>query len=381
MPHFAANLVFDGQKFIKNAYISFDDDGTIYYISSENEALVEKHGLSFYNGILCPGFVNSHCHLELSGSIPYNYKEKRLSKFIKHVIANRNENPNIKKIKLFDRIMFENGISVVGDISNTDISCDIKQNSKIKYHTFVELSGLNKDESLSRYKFGKKTLQSFKNKGLTAELTLHSLYSVSGELLNLVTSNKQDILSIHFMESPEEKDLFEGKLGNLFNIMEQIFPDYQPLVTNVEELTKILQGLSASQIILVHNVMLEQRLLSDEIFKYCLCPKSNMNISGLLPNRDFVKSLAKEFIVGTDSMVSNDKLCILSEIKLLADNFEFLELAQLLEAATLNGAKALKCDAAFGSLEIGKKPGLILIEDVDLKNLKLTESSSVKRLI
>lgn len=82
MPHFAANLIFDGQKFIKNAYISVDGDGIINYVSNEGEALIEKHGLSFYNGILCPGFVNSHCHLELSSDTPYNYKEKVLANLL-----------------------------------------------------------------------------------------------------------------------------------------------------------------------------------------------------------------------------------------------------------------------------------------------------------
>lgn len=277
--------------------------------------------------------------------------------------------------------MFENGISVVGDISNTDISCDIKQNSKIKYHTFVELSGLDKDASLSRYKFGENILRSFKNKGLTAGLTLHSLYSVSEELVKLVSSIEEDILSIHFMESPEEKDLFNTKSGSLFDMMKQIHPDFKPLLTDISQMDAIMNSFSASKLILVHNVMLEHRFIFDENIKYCLCPKSNITIIGRLPDENFVKSIAKEFIVGTDSIVSNDELCILSEIKVLADSYKFLELAELLQAATLNGAKALKCDDFYGSFEIGKKPGLILIEDVDLKNLKLTENSVVKRLI
>ncbi len=381
MPHFAANLIFDGQEFIKNAYISTDENGTICYLSNEGEALIEKHGLSFYNGILCPGFVNSHCHLELSGNAPYNGKEKSLAKFINHVIANRETKPNLKKIKLFDRIMFENGISLVGDVSNTDISCNIKQKSKIKYHTFVELSGLDNNTSLAQYRRGENILQTFKNNGLTARLSLHSLYSVSDKLFKLVSNREEEVLSIHFMESPEELELFSNQSGSLFYMMKSIFAEFKPLVCDIDQIVEILKGLNSSQLILVHNLMLKNRFVAGENFRYCLCPNSNMIISGHLPDKNFVKSIANEFIIGTDSIVSNNNLCILSEIKTLAKNYDFLKLAELLQAATLNGAKALKCDDNYGSFEIGKKPGVILIEGVDIKNFKLTDDSVVKRLI
>ena len=57
MRHFAANYIFDGEKLIKNAFISLDKNGIIKYISEENQALKEKPFMSFYNGILSPGFI------------------------------------------------------------------------------------------------------------------------------------------------------------------------------------------------------------------------------------------------------------------------------------------------------------------------------------
>jgi cytosine/adenosine deaminase-related metal-dependent hydrolase len=47
----------------------------------------------------------------------------------------------------------------------------------------------------------------------------------------------------------------------------------------------------------------------------------------------------------------------------------------------MNGAKALQEEEQFGSIEAGKKPGLLLLENVDLKNMKLLPDSSVMRLI
>jgi cytosine/adenosine deaminase-related metal-dependent hydrolase len=62
-------------------------------------------------------------------------------------------------------------------------------------------------------------------------------------------------------------------------------------------------------------------------------------------------------------------------------HFPDLKLIDLLQWATLNGAKALQIDEKFGSFEVGKKPGINLISGIDFKTMKLTEKSKVKRLI
>ena len=67
-------------------------------------------------------------------------------------------------------------------------------------------------------------------------------------------------------------------------------------------------------------------------------------------------------VLGTDSLASNDQLCILEEMKTLQNNFKELDLATLLKWATSNGSRALQMDNKLGSFEKGKKPGLVLIE-------------------
>jgi imidazolonepropionase-like amidohydrolase len=54
---------------------------------------------------------------------------------------------------------------------------------------------------------------------------------------------------------------------------------------------------------------------------------------------------------------------------------------ELIKWATINGAVAMGEESSFGSIEPGKKPGLVLIENADLKNLKLLPATSSKRLI
>ena len=68
-------------------------------------------------------------------------------------------------------------------------------------------------------------------------------------------------------------------------------------------------------------------------------------------------------VLGTDSLASNDQLSILDEMNTLKNNFPSLTMNQLLQWATLNGARALGIDEKYGSFEKGKTPGVLLIED------------------
>jgi len=58
-----------------------------------------------------------------------------------------------------------------------------------------------------------------------------------------------------------------------------------------------------------------------------------------------------------------------------------LSLNEILRSLTLNAAKRIALDGSIGSLEKGKNPGIMLIDDVDLENMKLTEESTLKVLI
>ena len=88
-----------------------------------------------------------------------------------------------------------------------------------------------------------------------------------------------------------------------------------------------------------------------------------------------------EIVIGTDSLASNNKLSILEEIKTLQLNFPLVPIENLVLWSTYNGAKALGEQERYGKIERGKKPGLILLQDVDLINMKLLPESFASRLI
>ncbi|HEX6848328.1 MAG TPA: amidohydrolase family protein, partial [Chitinophagaceae bacterium] len=67
-------------------------------------------------------------------------------------------------------------------------------------------------------------------------------------------------------------------------------------------------------------------------------------------------------VLGTDSYSSNWQLSIAKEMQSLKKYFPSLSLETILQWATSNGAKALKWDDGLGNFEIGKQPGIVIID-------------------
>jgi cytosine/adenosine deaminase-related metal-dependent hydrolase len=200
---------------LKNGVIEINEDGSINAILTQEEAQGIEN-IQHYNGIIVPGFVNTHCHLELShlkGKIP---EKTGLTGFIKQILGLRQqpEEEIISAMQSADEEMYENGIVAVGDISNLLISKSVKLNSKIYYHTFVEVFGFNRPSEpiIEQGLHLKKDFASLK-----ASVVPHAPYSVSNSLFNEIEkiTNDDDILSIHNQETIGENELFEAGTGNL----------------------------------------------------------------------------------------------------------------------------------------------------------------------
>jgi cytosine/adenosine deaminase-related metal-dependent hydrolase len=284
--------------------------------------------------------------------------------------------------------MYRDGIVLCADICNTDITFGLKKNSRIRYINLLEVFGIDPEKAERRMNEMIKVAETAEKMNLPFSIVPHSAYSMSLTLLRLLKEKCENnlITSIHFMETPGEKVFLENHSGPLFTSYQKsgLIP---PRMETVKSHTNaILEGVTRSgNLILIHNTFADKETIRElkdrENLFWCLCPNSNIFIENKIPPVPLFIEENCKIVIGTDSLASNNRLSILEEIKTLQKHFPSLSVEELVRWGTLNGAKALRMDDEFGKIEPGKKPGLLLLQNVDLINMKLLPDSFVTRLI
>ncbi len=397
MRKIAATYIFPiNQSPVKNGVLTCSDDGTIIEISKSNENLKEQSGLEFYSGILVPGFVNTHCHLEFSHLKNEIEKNTGIGGFIGQInqLRNREESKKEKAIEISDKRMWHAGIAAVGDITNSDVTIKTKKKSKIYYHTFIESFGFHPSRAERAFEYAISIRDNYNKNGLVNSIVPHSPYSVSEPLFEKIktfAAKEKSILSIHNQESKGETQFYKNGTGpianHLANNLGIDISHWKP--TGKSSLISILKYIpDENQLLLVHNTFtseqdlteLKSKRLSENTF-IVLCPNSNLYIENQLPPVLLFQKEKFPICIGTDSLASNHDLSVLSELITIQHNFPEIKLEELFKWACLNGAKAIGVEDIFGSFEKGKKPGINLITGIDFKTNKLTQKSKVKRLV
>jgi len=344
---------------IKEGVLQLSDDGQVITIFN-NRSEVPQKKLEVFEGILCPGFVNVHCHLELSHLLGELPKQTGLPEFIAHIPQKRGAEPfKIQQaMQKADTMMQKNGIVGVGDISNTSDSFQVKQKSKIQYHTFLELISLDEKKAETVINNGLVLLEQCES---SASLVPHATYSVSEKLFSLLKShNSAEPICIHNQETKTEDELFESGSGALFEKLKQFgtisVSGKSALQTTLAKMPK------QAPIVLVHNTYTTKEDIDwaaayhTQLY-WCTCPKANLYIENSLP--DYSIFDADKLCIGTDSLASNDSLSILEELKVVQESSDF-DMNTLLKIACKNGAEALGF-SILGTFEKGKIPGVNLI--------------------
>lgn len=372
---------------LKNGTVAVDADGGIVGLYPEDSLELEGVAVEKLKGVIVPGFVNSHCHLELShlhNKIP---QKEGLIPFLKKVISSRTSIENSEEIMQdADRQMWENGIVAVGDIVNTIDSKKVKEASPIYYYTFIELLSFEPNKAKEAFRLGVELFEKFSP--LHASIVPHAPYSASKELFRFIgkfCGEAGSPLTIHNQESEDENKLYRYKSGEFLNFYNELninIDFFKPQARN--SIQSIIPLIPVQQkAMLVHNTYTSLKdiyfiLRSNRWVTWCFCPNANLYIEDRLPKVEMFQYHDFNITIGTDSLASNSKLCILSELKTLHFNFPGLSLTETINWATINGAQFLGIDDRFGSIEKGKKPGLNLISNMN--GLKLTPESKVQKL-
>lgn len=377
MRRIASHLLFDRGEAIPRPVVTVDDTGLIVSVG-QWERLDGDASTEFYAGALCAGFVNAHCHLELSylrGAIARGTGFAGFARAIGAVRGGFAMEDRLRALEAADARMWHEGVQAVADIVNGETSFAAKARSAVRYRSFAEVFGLNASTEAVR------PLLQYPD----TTLTLHSTYSIQDTVFSEVVSDAgNDPLSIHFMESDDETALFrgEGSLAAWYGRMgwRCDFLSHGSPARRVADMVP-----RGRRVLLVHGCRVgdaEYDMVSDRLGQtlwWVLCPRSNDYISGLRPPVELLRQRGARICVGTDSLASNECLSMVEELKLL----DGVPLEEAVAWATVNGARALGLDGGIGSIEAGKRPGLVLIENLsyDSAGAHLTAESRSRRLV
>jgi cytosine/adenosine deaminase-related metal-dependent hydrolase len=364
---FTGNTIIDSD----NRVVVTTKDGTIVDIISASEA---GEDIQVLDGLLCPGFINAHCHLELShlkGAIP---TETGLSEFVKQIVPKRAAALEVieEAIEAAENEMFENGIVAVGDICNTADTIATKTKGKIAYYNFVEIYGLDPLLAIQKMNEGLLLQMQYEAANLKAVVIPHASYSVPAALLELLANKYgSHTVSIHNQETKAENDFFENKKGAFVDMYARVGVDLDFFTpTKTTSLQSVLPYLKdAAKTIWVHNSFTSESDIkavqaTNTDAYWCLCPSANQYIENTMPPVQLLREQHANIVVGTDSYASNWSLNMLDELKRIQLHNPQIPIAEMLTWITSNGARALQMEDKLGTIEVGKKPGLSLIKNL-----------------
>ncbi len=376
---------------LKEAVIIIDEDnGRILDIQSRSEH--DLASLEIYRGAIVPGFINTHCHLELSHMKGLVDTGTGLLSFLQKVVQFRDfpMEEILDAIKQEDQYMYDQGIVAVGDISNKADTVVCKNESPIRYYSFVEMFDFLQPDQAEMHFGNYKAVfnaQSDSN-GNKKSCAPHAPYTVSPKLFELINeANHTPVtVSIHNQETSAENELFKSKSGGFIDWYQTFgFSLDHFEVTNKPSILYALNHMDPAQrTLFVHNTMTTEEDINaalewNEKVYWATCPNANLYIENRLPNYQFFINTNAKVTIGTDSLTSNWQLSVLEEIKTIARYQSYVSTDMLLKWATLNGAEALGFEADLGSLEVGKAPGLNLLNLGH--DLKVNANTQVRKLV
>jgi aminodeoxyfutalosine deaminase len=371
-----ADQIFDGEKLLSGKVLVVSNEGEVQEVVPEEEA----GDAEIFAGILSPGFINTHCHLELShmkGRIP---EKTGLVDFVFKVVTERHhpDEEIYEAIANAEDEMIANGIVAVGDICNNILTLPQKLKHRLLYNNFIECSGWLPGVAPARYNRAVGIATSFTiHDSRFTTIVPHAPYSVSEDLWHLMMPGFDGkIITIHNQETIDENDFFINGTGDLNRMYAAMKIDNSHhLPSGKTSIQSYYNKLSAAEnIILVHNSFTSQQDIDfinlssqpqtinqkPETF-FALCINANQYIENVVPPIELFRKNDCNIVIGTDSLASNHSLSIADEINTIRKFFPSIPPEEILKWATKNGAKALGREDVLGSFENGKRPGVILL--------------------
>jgi len=356
------NAIIIGSEINKSSILIEND-----LITKINDDLNSNDADEVINGegkVLIPGLINTHTHLSMTlmrGLADDMPLDTWLNNYIWPAEANLNGEHCYAGALLACAEMIKSGTTTLNDMYFfvDDVAKAVNESGMrgMLSHGMIDLG----DEEKRKKEF-KESIRIIKKCHNTADgrikvaLGPHAPYTCSTELLRWVRRKADELgIRIHIHISETE---FE---------VEQIIDSYNARPFEYLNEIEFLGG----DVLAAHGVWLsdsEMDIIKDNHVKISHNPISNMKLaSGVSPVSKMINNVINVSL-GTDGAASNNNLDLLEEMKTAAllqkiHNLDstLLSAKQVFEMATINGAKALGMDKELGTIEVGKKADLTLL--------------------
>ena len=131
---------------VVNGFVELEEDGTVIRTGVCADPAAEP---VFYDGAVAPGFVNAHCHVELSYMKGLFRKGTGMAGFIDQINELRDTKSLEEKVRDLTVAMdslWEQGVVAMADISNCDDSFAVKARHPMYTRTFLEVFGTEPED-------------------------------------------------------------------------------------------------------------------------------------------------------------------------------------------------------------------------------------------
>ena len=338
------------------------------------------------DGAILPGLVNAHTHLELSHMRGAVVPSANFVSWIRQVVALRREQADPSADCILSGVdegikeAVACGTAVVGDISNTLVTCGPLIRSALAGVVFYELIRFRAESATMAVEEARARIAAIRSDDVRASLAAHAPYSVSPAMLKAIAGERDQAgisadepgnsyptpFSVHLSESAEEVEFVRSASGPWRTFLEEMgswdTSFAAPAVSPVEYLDRL--GVLGPHTLAVHGVQMspaDLATLAKRGSTLVTCPRSNARTgAGVPPIGRFYES-GVPVAVGTDSLASTPDLNVFSELAAMRALAPEVPAASLLESATRNGAVALGFDD-FGTIAAGQRARLLAVD-------------------
>lgn len=363
--HRAGWIIVDSSTTIENGYIEIENG----FIKGVHKGAPKEKGIDHGPGVLMPPLVNTHLHLELSalkGCLPF---DKGFKVWIKTLLEKREtlgQEKLIKEARKAVRNLIKSGNLYVGDISTLGITKPIIEDSALSGVCFHEFLGSGGQPFFAQ-----------KNDFISFSVAGHAPHTSSPKLLKALKqcAESNDLpFSIHVAESDDESEFIHDKKGQWADFLTDRGIDWSSWDIGSKTPVSYINdmGLFDPLTIAVHLLNVNNKdmeILAQSKTKVCVCPRSNQNLHGKLPDIEKMITAGIKPALGTDSLASCDSLNIFDEMDFVQKHYPGIDPAVIFAMGTINGARALGIEGLTGILSKGRK-AQFLYRSVEAMNKK-----------